>query len=354
MSVQPAPESAIPPATGPSVWDGSVLAQASEWIYRLTERDIAELDHALERVERTEDDLRAITRASFHLPALSKTLDALQRDVIDGHGFVLIKGIPIEKYDTFEAAAVYWGIGRHFGTPVSQNAAGHLLGRVKDIGVARNDPRWRAYQTNEGLRYHTDSCDIVGLFCRRAAKSGGLSSIASSGAVHNAIRDSRPDLLEVLYQPFPISRVGEIPLGKKPWYMTPIFNQFGGHLTSIYPARDLRSAQALPGAPVLSDVQRDALECLDRFAEDLSLKMEIAPGDIQLLQNHTILHGRTAYDDFEDPDRRRHMLRLWLSAPNGRPLPPHFAERYGTVEQGAVRGGIICPETTLSTPLDVV
>lgn len=136
--------------------------------------------------------------------------------------------------------------------------------------------------------------------------------------------------------------------------MTPVFNDFSGYLTSIYPARDLRAAQSPPGAPPLSAAQREALVCLDSQAEALSLKMAIEPGDIQLLQNHTIFHGRMAYEHSGALEQQRHMLRLWISAPNGRPLPPHFAERYGTVEQGAVRGGIICPDTTLSTPLDVV
>lgn len=341
-----------PAAAGAAVWRGSELEQDSGWVYRLTGSDIAALDQALAQVPRDMADLRQVTQSSVPLPALSIRLAALQRDVVDGRGFVLIKGLPLERYNPLEAATLYWIIGQHFGVPVSQNAAGHLLGHVKDMGYAKGDPNWRGYQTSEALRYHTDSCDIVGLFCRRGAKRGGLSSIVSAGAVHNAIRDTRPDLLEVLYRPFAISRMGEIPAGKAAWYETPIFNDHGGRLTTIYPARDLRASESLPGAPRLSEAQREALALLDQHAEALSLKMEIAPGDIQFLQNHTILHGRTVYEDFDTPDARRHMLRLWLSAPNGRPLPPHFAERYGSVAQGAVRGGIICPGTELSTPID--
>lgn len=178
------------------------------WIYRLTARDLEELGAALATTEQNMADLRGITPATFPLPSLSRKLAALQRDIVEGRGFILIKGIPIEKYDRFEAAALYWGIGQHFGTPVSQNADGHLLGHVKNRGYAHDDSRWRAYQTKEGLRYHTDSCEIVGLFCQQPAKTGRLSSIASAGTVHNAIRDSRPDLLETLYRPYPISRVG--------------------------------------------------------------------------------------------------------------------------------------------------
>jgi hypothetical protein len=349
----PAPAGGRPAAAGSSVWRGSDFTGDSGWIYRLTDRDIEEIDAALANIPHGGSDLQAIGPATFPLPALSKRLAALQRDVVEGRGFALVKGVPIERYDRREAAALYWGIGQHLGTPVSQNAAGHLLGHVKDMGYAKGDPRWRGYQTSEALRYHTDSCDIVGLMCLRMAKSGGLSSIASAGAIHNAMLESCPELLEELYQPFHVSRIGEIPTGKQPWYLAPVFNAFGGCLTSIYPARDLRMARSLPGAPPLTDAQKEALARLDDYAEAFSLKMAIEPGDMQFLHNHTIYHSRTEYEDFDNPALRRHMLRLWLSASNGRPLPPYFAERYGTVAQGAVRGGIVCPGTEFSTPLDV-
>lgn len=344
---------AIEPAQGPAVWRGPDYRSDTRWIFRLDEGDIAELLAAVRNLPRDDADLRKTDRSDFPLPELGPRLTALQREIVEGRGFVLIKGIPLERFHAFEAAALYWGIGLYFGVPVSQNADGHLLGHVKDAGYAPGDPRRRGYQTPEALRHHTDSCDIVGLMCLRGAKSGGLSSITSAGAVHNAMLQARPDLLEVLYRPFHISRIGEVPAGKQRAYTIPIFNRFGGCLTSIYPARDLRMAQHEPGIPPLTAAQEAALALLDEYAETFSLKMDIEPGDIQFLHNHTILHGRTEYEDFAEPERRRHMLRLWLSAPNGRPLPPAFAERYGTVEQGAVRGGILCPGTELSTPLDI-
>lgn len=346
-----APKDLRAPVSGPSVWHGTELNNNSAWVCHLSDSDIAEIDDALKSLPGDISDLLAINSSRFPLPELSNKLHGLQRDVVEGRGFVLIKGIPIERYSRFEAAALYWGIGQYFGTPVSQNAAGHLLGHVKDLGYAKDDSRRRGYQTSEALRYHTDGCDIVGLMCLQGAKSGGLSSIASAGATHNAIRETRPDLLNVLYQPFHVSRVGEIPAGKNPFYLMPVFNNFGGHMTSMYPARDIRTAQTQSNVPLFTDDQTEALALVDAYAEKFSLKMDIEPGDIQFLHNHTIYHSRTAYED--TADNRRHMLRLWLSAPNGRPLPPLFAERYGSIEQGAVRGGILCPETRLSTPLDV-
>ena len=308
------------PASGPSIWRGADLVTQDRWVYQFTFDDIKELDAALEKLPPNISDLRKITTVAYPLPTLSAKFSKLQRDIIDGLGLVLIKGIPIDHYSPLEAAALYWMIGQHFGDPVSQNSAGHLLGHVKDVENSNGKPNQRAYQTN----------------------------------VHNAILDNRPDLLEILYKPFAISRIGEIPKGQMPWYMTPIFNEFSGCLTCIYPARDLRAAANLPSAPRLTDLQKEALDLLDSYAETFSLKMDFEPGDIQFLHNHTVLHGRTAYNDDPSQGIRRHLLRLWLSAPNGRPLPPHFADRYGTVEQGAVRVGIICPETKLSTPLDIV
>ena len=341
------------PETGPDVWQGANLKQDASWTYQFTESDIQELESALRDCPAESDDLRAVTRETYPLPNLSATLAQLQRDVVKGRGFVLLTGLPVDRYSQLEAATIYWAIGQYFGVPVSQNAAGHLLGHVKDVGDLKDGTERRAYQTSEALRYHTDSCDIVGLFCWRGAQAGGLSSIASAGAVHNAIGQKNPDLLDALYEPFAISRIGEIPEGKLPWYMTPVFNDFRDCMTCIYPARDLRAAAVLSGAPRLTRRQEEALELLDSVAEEFSLKMDFEPGDMQFLHNHTVLHGRTAYEDGGPQGGRRHLLRLWLSAPNGRPLPPHFAERYGTVEQGAVRGGIICPETKLSTPIDI-
>ncbi|NKB59373.1 MAG: TauD/TfdA family dioxygenase [Alphaproteobacteria bacterium] len=339
-------------ATGRAIWHGSDYTHNEDWIYRLTAENIAELHAAVKGIS-PDTDLQTVGTQQFPLPTLASQLCELQREVVEGRGFVLIKGVPIERYNRFEAAALSWGIGQYFGTPVSQNADGHLLGHVKDLGYPKNDPRHRGYQTREPLRYHTDSCDIVGLMCLHHAKSGGFSSIVSAGAIHNAILETRPDLLDVLYEPFHISRIGEIPEGKQASYPMPVFNAYAGHMTSMYPARDLRMGQTLPEVPPLTPKQEEALALLDEYAEAFSLKMEIAPGDIQFLHNHTIYHSRTAYEDYEAADRRRHMLRLWLSAPNGRALPPYFAERYGPVEVGAVRGGILCPGTTLSTPLNV-
>ena len=342
------------PADGPAVWLGGELAASEAWIYRLSGAHLDELDDAIDRVRRRGLRIMDIGRDDFPLPSLGHVLAELQDDVINGRGFVLIKRIPVERYSRADAQTIYWGIGTHFGDAVSQNGKGHVLGHVKDLEMAEDDPARRGYQTTMKLRYHTDSCDIVGLMCLVKAKSGGLSSITSSAAVHNAILERRPDLLKVLTEPFYIDRKCEVPEGKLPYFPAPVFNYTGGHLTCFYPRGDLESGQRFPEVPRLTDKQREALEMFDDLAEEFSLKMDIEEGDIQFLHNHVICHARTALEDHPQFDRKRHLVRLWLSAPNGRPLPACFAERYGTVAVGAVRGGIIVPGTMLNAPTEAL
>jgi len=217
------------------------------------------------------------------------------------------------------------------------------------------DPNVRIYQTHERQTYHTDSCDIVGLLCLRTAQSGGMSALVSSTTIFNEMRRTRPDLLELLFQPIATDRRGEVPEGQKPYFEIPVFNWHKGFLTAIYQRQYVDSAQRFADAPQLSARQIEALDMFDSLANDprLHLFMEFRPGDVQLVHNHTMLHDRTAFVDWPEPERRRHLLRLWLAADKARPLPPVFAQRYGSVEIGD-RGGIIVRGTKLHAPLEAV
>jgi hypothetical protein len=153
----------------------------------------------------------------------------------------------------------------------------------------------------------------------------------------------------------PTDRRGEVPEGKRPWFETPIYNDHHGLLSAIYAPHYVRSSQRFPEAPRLAAEDIAALDCFDALAEDTTLRldMEFQPGDMQFVHNHTVLHDRTAFEDWPEPERKRHLLRLWLAAPGARPLPPAYAERYGSVEIGN-RGGIICKGTRLHAPLEPV
>jgi hypothetical protein len=351
----PSPPMPPGPIEGPSAWRGEDLARSQDWMYRLSPDDLAELEGAVAHVRRRGLDIIAVTRADFPLPRLGKVLDDVHRELLHGRGFVLLRGVPVERYAAAEVATLYWGLGTYLGRALSQNAKGHLLGHVRDLGYDHRDPHVRIYQTTERQYFHTDSCDLVGLLCLRQARAGGRSAIISSVTVFNEMLARRPDLVPVLFEPFETDRRGEVPAGMKPWFAVPVFNWYAGLLSTIYVRRYIESARRFPDVPPLTARQVEALDAFDALLEDraLNLFMDFEPGDIQLLHNHQILHDRTGYIDWPEAARKRHLLRLWLAPPDGRPLPDCFAPRYGSVEIGR-RGGILVPGTGLTVPLEPV
>ena len=342
------------PITGPSAWRGEDLRRTDGWVHTFTPSELSELHRALARVHARALTLPEIGRDDFPLPTLGPRLEALREELLHGRGFALLRGLPMERYALEDAAAMYWGIGAWFGRPRSQNAKGHLLGHVRDVGYDLTDPNVRTYQTTRRQYYHTDSVDFVALLCVRKAKSGGLSSLVSSVTAYNEMRARHADLVPTLFEPFYVDRRGEVPPGMAPWFALPIFNWHAGLLTTIYVRRYIESAQRFPEVPRLTARQIEALDAFDVILEDprVHLQMAFEPGDIQLVHNHQILHDRTAFEDWPEPDRRRHLLRLWLCPPDGRPLPECFADRYGGVTVGE-RGGIVVPGARLHVSLVV-
>ncbi len=323
----------------------------TDWIVRLTDTEIAEVEIANRKLE--ESDLQHLAAKDVPLPTLAPRLRGVLEEVMKGRGFVLIKGLPVERWTRREAAIAFLVIGVHFGNLRMQNAEGHLLGHVRDLGRSSEDPNTRIYQTRERQTFHTDSCDVVGLLCLRTAKSGGLSSLVSSTTIFNEMRRRRPDLLDVLLQPIETDRRGEVPEGSKPYFNIPVFNYHDGLVSAIYQRQYIESARRFPGVEPLSALQVEALDLFDQLANDpkLNLMMELQPGDIQLVHNHTILHDRTAFEDYPEPDRKRHLLRLWLAPPGVRPLPEVYKERFGSITPGD-RGGVVVAGAKPTIPFD--
>jgi len=232
------------------------------------------------------------------------------------------------------------GIGTYFGKARSQNSQGHLIGHVRSQGLSTSDPNVRHYQTTERQTFHIDSCDIVGLLCHKTAKRGGESKITSSMTVYNRMVQDRPDLVARLFKPFATDRRGEVPEGAKPYFEIAVFNEFLGYLSVFYMRPFVESAERFPEAPRLLPEDTEALDYFDALADDSELRLDMAlePGDMQFLHNHTVLHDRNAYEDWPEPDRRRHLLRLWLAPPDARPLPMVYAQRFGSITVGD-RGG---------------
>ena len=340
--------------SGPGVWYGRDLQSRTDWIRHFSAPELADLDAAVRAFKASGAPLAGISPANFALPGLGRTLAGILSEMLEGRGFAMLRGLPVERYARDEQAIAYMGIGSHFGKARSQNAKGHLLGHVKDLGLDIKDPKVRYYQTNRRLEYHTDSVDVVGLLCLKTAKAGGESFIASSMTLYNEVLARRPDLLPALFEPFPTDRRGEVPEGMQPWFDMPIFHWHAGRLTCIYVRQYIESAQELfPQAKRLSREQVQAMDLLDELVNDsrIHLSMAFLPGDMQFLHNHQILHSRNDFENWPEPERHRHLLRLWLAPASARPLPAVFAPRYGSVATGE-RGGIVVSGTAPRVPLE--
>jgi hypothetical protein len=346
----------MPPGaiTGPGVWYGRDLQSRTDWIRHFDAAELADLDRAVRAYKAAGTPLEEMAAERFALPVLAPALSACLREMLEGRGFVMLRGFPVERYSREEQAIAYLGLGAHFGRARSQNAKGHLLGHVKDLGLDISDPKVRYYQTSRKLEYHTDSVDVVGLLCLKTAKAGGESFIASSMTVYNEVLARAPHLLPALFQAFPTDRRGEVPEGMRPWFDMPVFHFHAGRLTCIYVRQYIESAQELfSEAARLSADQIAAMDLVDSLVNDpqIHLRMAFLPGDMQFLHNHQILHSRNDFENWPEPERHRHLLRLWLAPGSARQLPAVFAPRYGSVTPGE-RGGIVVPGTRLKVPLE--
>jgi len=312
------------------------------WIYELDAAAIEEIDAALAHAKRLGVRIPFPKRA-FPLARFAAALDTILDDIENGGGFALIRGIPRDRYSDEDCELLYWGIGVHLGTPISQNARGHLLGHVRDEGRVQADPNARAYQTRQRMDFHTDllPMDIVALFCARAAKSGGESKVVSALTIHDVLREERPDLLDVLYRPFHIDWRGEEPPNQRPFFTIPMFSALDGKVTTrIVSVPYYKSAARWGEEYGPTPMQLEALEKVQDIANrpELMLSMDFHEGDIQLLNNHTTLHARTAYEDRDEPGMQRHLLRMWIAVDDARrrPLAQALAERYELVKRGGI------------------
>jgi len=314
----------------PSVWHGPEMSQRDDWIIRLDDDDVLELEAALAAARAAGLRVPRLSRSDFPLPRVARRIEQVREALEDGRGFALVRGLPVARYTKADAALIYWGIGTHLGPGFAQNAQGDMLGHVRDLGADwRTDMRARGYQTRLHLPFHNDSTDVVALLCLHPARSGGASRIVSSSAIHNEFVRRRPDLWRVMCEPFCVDRRGEESEGQKPWYVTPCFSHFEGRLFVRYNRTFIESAQRFPQVPRLSAAQREALDLMDALCADpaLRLDMDLQQGDMQFVCNYTVLHSRDHYEDWPEPERKRHLLRLWLRTPGFARLPAAFADR---------------------------
>jgi hypothetical protein len=301
-------------ATGPAVWRGMDLASDPSWIWRLPASAIAEIEAALSTVTRRGLKFQEIGLDDFALPSVSAELRRLSDVVERGRGFQVLRGVPVEGYSEPELRAICWGIGLHFGEPVEQTKDQDLLIDVRDEGGSYG-LNARGYHSPAKLDFHTDGANVVALLCVNKAEHGGLSVLVSAGAVHNALAASHPEHLKPLYDGFPVDRRGAQPEGEarvSPW-LIPVFSITRGQLNCVYSRGASVWGREQSGEPMTA-VELAALDAFDALTHDaeLRLEMDLQPGDMQLVNNFTILHSRTAFVDNPASPRRRHLIRLWL------------------------------------------
>jgi hypothetical protein len=330
------------PLAGPSAWVGPEIQDDTDWIVQLDDAAIADLDAALRGVQDKGLGI-PFDKSDFPLPSMVGLLARIPDELENGRCMVLVRGVPRHRYSVQECELIYWGIAVNLGTPISQNTRGHLLGHVRDEGKSFDDPTVRGYQTSAKMDFHADQLpvDILGLFCVRTAKAGGESALVAADTVHNVILAERPDLLEVLYQPFNLDWRGEEPPGEEGWYTSPMFSYAGGKVTSRVTSRQyFKTVTRFGDHLALSDVQREALDFVQEVCNrpELRLSMRFQEGDMQFINNHAILHARTEFEDFEEEDLKRHLLRIWVAFPpeRRRTLAPQLAARYRVVEMGGI------------------
>ena len=232
-----------------------------------------------------------------------------------GSGVVVVTGLPVERMTIRDVELAFWGIGHHMGIPGEQNPQKELLGHVKDYGESADDPFVRLYRTTSNIRYHFDASDIVGLLCLQPAKTGGQSRVVSTVTLFNELMVHHPELIDRMFEPFRMDLRGETKPGEPPYSLiTP--SQFGeGQLRTFYHSDYFRSVERHEGISLTSE-EKAILDFYDEKGLDpeLYLDMWLAPGDMQFISNHTTAHSRTEYEDHDEPDLKRHLLRLWLSA----------------------------------------
>ena len=339
----------------PADWTASGMAASEEWLPTFSDAEIEALREAVAPHDKDGVDLMKLGRDAFPLPGLASLLADQRKQLLFGRGFTLLRGLPVDEFGKRGTAIAFWAVGQHLGDGVlSQNKHGHVLGHVTDIGESRGNPSQRGPYSREEIPFHVDCSDIVGLLCMEVSKSGGESSLVSSVAVHNEMLKRRPDLVEVLAQPLYRDRRDEVPPGMEPWYRLAVFHYHQGYFSASIEPTYIGSAHRFEDVPEMTPLQKEAMAMAQSLSEELRFDTGFNRGDMQFCNNHVVFHTRRAFEDFPDPARKRHLLRLWLKALDGRPLPSAFYERHGSVADIDRPGGIVGEDTVLNAPLERV
>ena len=316
------------PLADMAAWTGKELEESTAWRYAATGE---ELDHLVAMARQVAagldgdpNKLLTMRAGAFDLgPFGERVRDEILPQVRDGLGVALYRGLPMDDLTLLEAAVIYWGMGQHIGVAQSNNPEGDMIGHVLDTGKDYNDPKHRGYQTRATMDYHCDQTDLVCLLCINEAKSGGLSKVTSSYAAYNELLRRRPDLVEVMRQPYCWTKHAETNSGDDPYYESPVFNFTDGTLSISFGPQHIMKGHALDEAPDITPAQLEGIQVMEGIAEEIHGQMELKRGDIQFVNNYTLLHTRTAFEDWPEPERKRTLWRLWLNLDDFLPRTPY-------------------------------
>lgn len=301
----------------PSVWHAADFPQTRAWVRELPPDCVEEIVQTVVRVAKGGKRFDQVTRKDFPLPKTAPILQGTFDDLENGRGFSVISGFPVDRFTYDEALVGYAGLCTHLGRLVDQSYAGAMKVDVMDTGLAYGKDV-RGYHSNAMLRFHTDGAVLTGLLCLSEGAEGGLSVLTSSGALSNAILRERPDLHKLLVEGFFHHRRGEHAPGENPVSSEPIpvFAFYDGLLHCTYDRN--QSLWAAEEGIEITQKQIEAMDYLDALMArpEYQLHMEMRKGDVQFVNNFTVMHSRTEYRD--GPGRKRHLVRYWVDVPNGK------------------------------------
>lgn len=311
----------VRPLTGPACWTPASL-KPHEWIYTLSSPEADELKRCADAFAGREP--RTLKVSDIQLPNVGPRLKQARRVLLEGAGLFLIKGLPVDDGDESYLSRMLWAIGTYLGIAQPQDAAGALIHHVRDTGVSvAGRDNIRTFQTNEAQPWHNDGGDLFALLCAKTANTGGRSLLASAYTVFNTLLARDPELVRTLQAPFHFDARGQQLPGAGRVQKVPIYTWHAGRMYLLHKRHYIDHAQRFEEVPRLTDAQHAALDAFEELCEDpaIHLAFDLEPGDLELGHNFSLLHRRDAFDVSSDAVSERHLLRLWLGAPDGWPLP---------------------------------
>lgn len=326
----------------PAAWTVADLERDQGWRFQIDEAARAQLARTVKQAYDPDRPLFDYACEDFDFGPAWETIAAALREAHEGRGLALVHGLPREGLSEEEFRLLNWAIGLHAGVARPQGKASQYISAVRDAGTDYRGAGGRGYSSKARLDFHVDGADIATLGCYNKARAGGQSMITSSLTALATLKAERPELAEIAHQTFYFSRQNEEAPDEGAYYGQPLVDYCEGHTFAKWNRNRVLSAQRIDEVPRLTEGQQECMDAMDAILQrsEFMFTMYLEPGDLQVFNNHVMLHSRTDYEDFEKPEEKRLLFRLWLAPPDGVRLPDSWWDFYRATEPGTVRGGI--------------